>query len=103
MGERAPNERARRAVAIYEVHLGSWRRVPEEGNRFLTYAELGAALGDYVGDLGFTHVELLPIGEHPFYGSWGYQQIGAFAPTGVTGRRRTSWRSSTRSIGGGSA
>jgi len=79
-------ERARRnaldaPIAIYEVHLGSWRRVPEEGNRFLTYRELGEALGDYVRDLGFTHVELMPVGEHPFYGSWGYQQIGAFAPT----------------------
>jgi 1,4-alpha-glucan branching enzyme len=79
-------ERARRnaldaPISIYEVHLGSWRRVPEEGNRFLTYRELGEALGDYVRDLGYTHVELLPIGEHPFYGSWGYQQIGAFAPT----------------------
>ena len=79
-------ERARRnaldaPVAIYEVHLGSWRRVPDEGNRFLTYRELGEALGDYVRDLGYTHVELLPVGEHPFYGSWGYQQIGAFAPT----------------------
>ena len=79
-------ERARRnaldaPISIYEVHLGSWRRVPEEGNRFLTYRELGETLGDYVRDLGYTHVELLPIGEHPFYGSWGYQQIGAFAPT----------------------
>jgi 1,4-alpha-glucan branching enzyme len=68
-------------IAVYEVHLGSWRRVPEEGNRFLTYRELGEALGDYARDLGYTHVELLPVGEHPFYGSWGYQQIGAFAPT----------------------
>jgi 1,4-alpha-glucan branching enzyme len=79
-------ERARRnaldaPIAIYEVHLGSWRRVPDEGNRFLTYRELGEALGDYVRDLGYTHVELMPVGEHPFYGSWGYQQIGAFAPT----------------------
>jgi 1,4-alpha-glucan branching enzyme len=79
-------ERARRnaldaPITIYEVHLGSWRRVPEDGNRFLTYRELGEALGDYVRDLGYTHVELLPVGEHPFYGSWGYQQIGAFAPS----------------------
>jgi len=86
-------ERARRnaldaPIAIYEVHLGSWRRVPEEGNRFLTYRELGEALGDYVRDLGYTHVELLPIGEHPFYGSWGYQQIGAFAPTRRYGTAR---------------
>jgi 1,4-alpha-glucan branching enzyme len=81
MAERARRNALDAPVAIYEAHLGSWRRVPEEGNRFLTYAELGAALGDYVADLGFTHVELLPVGEHPFYGSWGYQQIGAFAPT----------------------
>jgi 1,4-alpha-glucan branching enzyme len=75
-------------IAIYEVHLGSWRRVPEEGNRLLTYRELGEALGDYVRDLGYTHVELLPVGEHPFYGSWGYQQIGAFAPTRRHGTAR---------------
>ena len=86
-------ERARRnaldaPIAIYEVHLGSWRRVPEEGNRFLSYRELGEALGDYVRDLSYTHVELLPMGEHPFYGSWGYQQIGAFAPTRRYGTAR---------------
>jgi 1,4-alpha-glucan branching enzyme len=75
-------------IAVYEVHLGSWRRVPEEGNRLLTYRELGEALGDYVRDLGYTHVELLPVGEHPFYGSWGYQQIGAFAPTRRHGTAR---------------
>jgi 1,4-alpha-glucan branching enzyme len=68
-------------IAVYEVHLGSWRRVPEEGERFLSYRELGERLGDYAADLGFTHVELLPVAEHPFYGSWGYQTIGAFAPT----------------------
>jgi 1,4-alpha-glucan branching enzyme len=81
MAERARRNALDAPVSIYEVHLGSWRRVPEEGDRFLTYGELGAALGDHVADLGFTHVELLPLGEHPFYGSWGYQQIGAFAPT----------------------
>jgi 1,4-alpha-glucan branching enzyme len=68
-------------MAIYEVHLGSWRRVPEEGDRFLTYPEAAEALADYVTDLGFTHVELLPVTEHPFYGSWGYQTIGYYAPT----------------------
>ena len=68
-------------MSIYEVHLGSWRRVPEEGDRFLTYRELAECLGAYVRDLGFTHVELLPVMEHPFYGSWGYQVIGYFAPT----------------------
>jgi 1,4-alpha-glucan branching enzyme len=81
MAERTRRNALDAPIAIYEVHLGSWRRVPEEGNRFLTYRELGEALGDYVRDLGYTHVELLPVGEHPFYGSWGYQQIGAFAPT----------------------
>ena len=67
--------------AIYEVHLGSWRRVPEEGNRFLTYREMASYLVDYVKEMGFTHVEFLPVMEHPFYGSWGYQTIGYFAPT----------------------
>src|SRR5262245_34210932 len=68
-------------ISIYEVHLGSWRRVPEDGNRFLTYRELAHELPDYVRRLGFTHVELLPVTEHPFYGSWGYQATGLFAPT----------------------
>jgi 1,4-alpha-glucan branching enzyme len=63
------------------VHLGSWARVPEEGNRFLTYRELAERLVPYVRDLGFTHIELLPITEHPFDGSWGYQTTGWFAPT----------------------
>jgi 1,4-alpha-glucan branching enzyme len=67
--------------SIYEVHLGSWRRVPEEGNRSLTYREIAAPLADYVSELGFTHVELLPVMEHPFYGSWGYQVTGYFAPS----------------------
>jgi 1,4-alpha-glucan branching enzyme len=68
-------------VSIYEVHLGSWRRVPEEGNRHLGYRELAHQLADYVEHMGFTHVELLPVMEHPFYGSWGYQVTGFFAPT----------------------
>jgi 1,4-alpha-glucan branching enzyme len=68
-------------MAIYEVHLGSWRRVPEQGNRSLTYREMAHALADYVKETGFTHVELLPVTEHPFYGSWGYQTTGYFAPT----------------------
>ena len=68
-------------VSIYEVHLGSWRRVPEEGCRPLTYRECAPLLADYVTELGFTHVQLLPIMEHPFYGSWGYQVEGYFAPT----------------------
>ena len=68
-------------LAIYEVHLGSWMRVPEEANRFLTYRELAPRLADYVTEMGYTHIELLPVTEHPFYGSWGYQTIGYFAPT----------------------
>ncbi len=68
-------------TAIYEVHPGSWRRVPEENARSLHYRELAHALADYVREMGFTHVELMPITEHPFYGSWGYQTVGYFAPT----------------------
>jgi 1,4-alpha-glucan branching enzyme len=68
-------------VSIYEVHLGSWKRSPDEGGRWLTYRELAPALARYVRDLGYTHVELLPIAEHPFDGSWGYQALSYFAPT----------------------
>ncbi|HMJ86688.1 MAG TPA: 1,4-alpha-glucan branching protein GlgB, partial [Vicinamibacterales bacterium] len=68
-------------MSTYEVHLGSWARVPEEGNRFLTYREMAHRLVPYVKDLGFTHIELLPVMEHPFSGSWGYQVLGFFAPT----------------------
>ncbi len=68
-------------MSIYEVHLGSWRRVPEEGKRALTYREMAAALPAYVKEMGFTHVEFLPVMEHPFFGSWGYQTTGYFAPT----------------------
>ncbi|MDQ7786054.1 MAG: 1,4-alpha-glucan branching protein GlgB [Thermodesulfovibrionales bacterium] len=67
--------------SIYELHPGSWRRVPEEGNRYLTYRELAHSLADYIQEMGFTHIELLPVMEHPFYGSWGYQITGFFAPT----------------------
>ncbi|MGH7278850.1 MAG: 1,4-alpha-glucan branching protein GlgB [Candidatus Rokuibacteriota bacterium] len=81
MTERARRDPLHAPLAIYEVHLGSWMRVPEEGDRFLTYRELAAKLADYVEAMGYTHVELLPVMEHPFYGSWGYQTIGYFAPT----------------------
>jgi len=78
---RARGDRLREPMSIYEVHLGSWRRNPVEGNRPLSYAELATELADYVTDLGFTHVELLPVMEHPFSGSWGYQVTGYYAPT----------------------
>ncbi len=81
MTERADHNRYDAPMTIYEMHLGSWMRVPEEGNRSLNYRELAAKLPEYVNRLGFTHVEFLPIMEHPFYGSWGYQTIGYFAPT----------------------
>ncbi len=68
-------------VSVYEVHLGSWRRVPEDGNRSLTYRELAEQLPAYCVEMGFTHVQFLPIMEHPFYGSWGYQTTGYFAPS----------------------
>ena len=68
-------------LSIYEVHLGSWMRVPEEHGRPLTYREAAPRLADYVSRMQFTHVEFLPIMEHPFYGSWGYQTTGYFAPT----------------------
>ncbi|WP_338203837.1 1,4-alpha-glucan branching protein GlgB [Candidatus Nephthysia bennettiae] len=67
--------------SIYELHAGSWMRVPGEGGRSLSYRELAPRLGDYVEGLGFTHVELLPVMEHPFFGSWGYQTTGYFAPS----------------------
>ena len=67
-------------VSVYEVHFGSWMRVPDEGDRFLTYAELADTLIEYVKQMGYTHIELLPVAEHPLDASWGYQTIGYFAP-----------------------
>jgi 1,4-alpha-glucan branching enzyme len=80
-GRAANGEWLNDAMSIYEVHLGSWARVPEEGNRFLTYREMAHRLVPYVKEVGFTHIELLPVMEHPFSGSWGYQVLGFFAPT----------------------
>jgi 1,4-alpha-glucan branching enzyme len=68
-------------ISIYEVHLGSWRRAPEDGNRSLSYRELAPLLAEHCNRLGFTHVEFLPVMEHPFYASWGYQVTGFFAPS----------------------
>jgi 1,4-alpha-glucan branching enzyme len=81
MQARAATEPFGQPISIYEAHLGSWRLNPREGNRPLTYLELADELADYASDLGFTHVELLPVMEHPFGGSWGYQVTGYFAPT----------------------
>ncbi len=78
---RASKNRLDAPMAIYEVHLGSWMRVSEEGGRSLTYRELATTLVDYVTKMGFTHVEFLPVMEHPFFGSWGYQVTGYFAPS----------------------
>ncbi|MCB5204958.1 1,4-alpha-glucan branching protein GlgB [Neorhizobium sp. T786] len=75
----------RSAMSVYEVHLESWLRIAEEGNRNLSWVELSQRLVPYAADLGFTHIELLPIMEHPFGGSWGYQPLGLFAPTGRYG------------------
>lgn len=80
-------ERTDRAapISVYEVHLGSWRRVPEDGDRSLTYGEIAEPLIEHVRELGFTHVEFLPLAEHAFYGSWGYEPTSFFAPSGRYG------------------
>ncbi|MBM3222896.1 MAG: 1,4-alpha-glucan branching protein GlgB [Candidatus Tectomicrobia bacterium] len=81
MAARPSTKMLDKPLAIYEMHLGSWMRVPEEGYRSLTYRELAPRLADYVQTMGFTHVEFLPLMEHPLYASWGYQVTGYFAPT----------------------
>ena len=81
MAERQSVNSLKAPISIYEVHIGSWMRVPEENNRPLTYRELAPKLAEYILKLGFTHIEFMPVMEHPFNGSWGYQITGYFAPT----------------------
>ncbi len=78
---RKRNKDKPRPLSVYEMHIGSWKRNPEEGNRYLTYRELADQLPGYLDDMGYTHVEFMPVMEHPFYGSWGYQVTGYFAPS----------------------
>jgi 1,4-alpha-glucan branching enzyme len=85
MAKRQQYNRLDKPMAIYEMHVGSWRRVLEQGNRSLSYRELAAPLAEYLQHLGYTHVEFLPIMDHPFFGSWGYQITGYFAPSGNYG------------------
>lgn len=86
LAKRRATDFYRAPLSIYEVHLGSWRRVPEEGNRPLSYRELAEELVDYVVKMGFTHVEFMPVMEHPFEGSWGYQVVNYFAPSSRFGK-----------------
>ncbi|MCB1883038.1 MAG: 1,4-alpha-glucan branching protein GlgB [Geminicoccaceae bacterium] len=79
MAARERLQRTDAPISVYEVHLGSWKR--GEGNRYLTYKEFASDLVGYARDMGFTHIELLPVNEHPFDGSWGYQPTGLYAPT----------------------
>jgi 1,4-alpha-glucan branching enzyme len=85
MTERSHRQGLDKPMAIYEMHIGSWRRVVEENNRSLSYRELAPELADYLRRLGYTHVQFLPVMDHPFFGSWGYQITGYFAPSGNYG------------------
>lgn len=90
-------------VSIYEVHLGSWRRIADDGNRWQTWDEIADTLVPYVVEMGFTHIELMPISEHPFDGSWGYQPVGIYAPTSrfgdAAGFRRLVQRCHSAGVG----
>ncbi len=81
MEQRSQKDAYSSPMSVYEVHLGSWQKVPEEGDRYLSYIELGDRLIPYVKEMGFTHIELMPVSEHPFDGSWGYQVVNYYAPT----------------------
>ncbi|MCE5229520.1 1,4-alpha-glucan branching protein GlgB [bacterium] len=81
MRDRHRNNALDAPISIYEMHVGSWRRVPEDGNRSLSYRELAPQLAAYLKHMGYTHVEMMPVMEHPFFGSWGYQTTGYFAPS----------------------
>ena len=81
LDERGKRNSLNSPMSIYEIHIGSWKRIPEEHNRSLNYRELARELVEHLKDTAFTHVEFLPVMEHPFYGSWGYQTTGYFAPT----------------------
>jgi len=85
MGHRSQLQRHDRPMSIYEVHLGSWMRSPDDPDKFLSYRDFAPLLAAHVNKLGFTHIEFLPLTEHPFYGSWGYQTSGYFAPTSRMG------------------
>ncbi len=85
IGRRDQHNGLSKPIAIYEMHVGSWRRIVEQGNRSLSYRELAPALVDYLTQLNYTHVEFLPVMDHPFFGSWGYQITGYFAPSGNYG------------------
>ena len=85
MAERRQRQGLTKPMAIYEMHVGSWKRIVKEGNRSLSYRELAPQLADHLHHLGYTHVEFMPIMDHPFFGSWGYQITGYFAPSGNYG------------------
>ena len=92
MKKRAKNNSSKSAISVYEVHLGSWRRKVEENNRYLSYEEAAVELVKYLKEMKFTHVELMPITEFPFKGSWGYQASGYFAPTSRFGEPKDFMR-----------
>ena len=88
MAKRANVNALNAPYSVYEIHLGSWKRVPEHGNRWMSYREMAETLPGYLKEMGFTHVEILPVMEHPFYGSWGYQTpVTSLRPRDMARRR----------------